>query len=194
MNGLRTGSSTTPSGALAYFIALSATYLAFTGLAWRSITTSIRARSCTRPATCSPRRSPRPCRCSPAHNEEAGVVECVRSVLALRYPEHEVIVVDDGSTDGTLQALIETFDLVPVRKALRPGAVHAEVLGSYMSTTHPNLVVLHKERAGKADALNCSRPLRRSASVLLADRGCQRDPRRGRSAPCCAADPRRSGA
>src|SRR6266404_1537663 len=42
----------------------------------------------------------------PAHNEEATVVNAVRSVLSLDYPQHEVIVINDGSTDGTLQALV----------------------------------------------------------------------------------------
>lgn len=48
----------------------------------------------------------------PAYNEEAGVVEATRSLLALRYHRHEVIVVSDGSADGTLRVLTEAFDLV----------------------------------------------------------------------------------
>ena len=50
----------------------------------------------------------------PAYNEEVGIVPAVQAMLALRYPQHEVVVVDDGSKDGTAQALIEAFDLVEV--------------------------------------------------------------------------------
>ena len=46
-----------------------------------------------------------------AHNEEKSVVEAARSVLSLDYPEHEVIVINDGSTDGTLAVLMREFQL-----------------------------------------------------------------------------------
>src|SRR5688572_12785885 len=35
----------------------------------------------------------------PAHNEDVGIVRTVRSVLGLLYPDLQVIVVSDGSTD-----------------------------------------------------------------------------------------------
>ena len=47
----------------------------------------------------------------PAYNEEAGIVMAVKSFLTLRYPRHEVVVVDDGSSDA---------DLRPARGGLRP--------------------------------------------------------------------------
>jgi len=43
-----------------------------------------------------------------AYNAEATLEQCLRSLSALRYPDYEVIVVDDGSTDGT-RALLERF-------------------------------------------------------------------------------------
>lgn len=91
----------------------------------------------------------------PAYNEEPGIVESVRSLLSLRYPEFEVVVVNDGSTDGTLTRLAETFDLVPVRKALRTSIPTVPVRGAYASRRHPELLVIDKENGGgKADAIN----------------------------------------
>jgi cellulose synthase/poly-beta-1,6-N-acetylglucosamine synthase-like glycosyltransferase len=90
----------------------------------------------------------------PAYNEEAGVVASVHSLLDLRYPRHEVIVVNDGSTDATVDVLRAAYDLVPVREALRTRIATAPVRGAYVSRIHPNLWLLDKENGGKADALN----------------------------------------
>jgi cellulose synthase/poly-beta-1,6-N-acetylglucosamine synthase-like glycosyltransferase len=90
----------------------------------------------------------------PAYNEEAGVVASIHSLLDLRYPRHEVIVVNDGSTDGTIDLLRETFSLVPVREALRTQIPTKHIRGGFVSRTHPNLLVIDKENGGKADALN----------------------------------------
>jgi cellulose synthase/poly-beta-1,6-N-acetylglucosamine synthase-like glycosyltransferase len=48
---------------------------------------------------------------APAYNEELTVVESVKSLLMIQYPEFELIVVNDGSKDKTLEVLIENFDL-----------------------------------------------------------------------------------
>ena len=50
----------------------------------------------------------------PAHNEEAWIAQSVASVLALTYPDLEVVVVNDGSSDRTMQQLIDAFELSPV--------------------------------------------------------------------------------
>src|SRR5919199_4993848 len=63
----------------------------------------------------------------PAYNEEATIAESVRSFLALHYPIHEVVVVNDGSKDGTLKVLMHEFDLLesdqPVRKQLQTAEI-----------------------------------------------------------------------
>ena len=98
----------------------------------------------------------------PAYNESAGVVDSVRSVLSLDYPQHEVIVINDGSTDDTMERLrrefrLERRDLV-FRKSLE---VTGAIRGIYRSATTPNLTVIDKEHAGKSDALNAGLNLSR---------------------------------
>jgi cellulose synthase/poly-beta-1,6-N-acetylglucosamine synthase-like glycosyltransferase len=52
---------------------------------------------------------------APSFNEEMMAVPVLKSLLAQAYPTTEVIAVDDGSTDGTLDAMIKEFDLEPRR-------------------------------------------------------------------------------
>ena len=62
----------------------------------------------------------------PAYNEAAGIVEAVRAMTAMRYPDFEVVVVDDGSRDDTVRLMVEAFDMVEapivVPSASPPGA------------------------------------------------------------------------
>ncbi len=90
----------------------------------------------------------------PAYNEEAGIVGSVRSLLAIEYPQYEVIVINDGSTDRTLERLIEHFELRPVYLVIRRQLATKEVKAIYQSPAYPHLFVLDKENGGKADALN----------------------------------------
>ncbi|HYJ34182.1 MAG TPA: glycosyltransferase [Candidatus Binatia bacterium] len=91
----------------------------------------------------------------PAFNEETTVVEAVRSVLSLDYPQHEVIVINDGSSDGTLARLTREFGLVRRETIVRRSIPTDTALrGIYRSPTIPNLVVVDLEHAGKSAALN----------------------------------------
>ena len=141
---------------LAYFTVLNVLYLFFTSIAWTEITRHLRARRAFagEEAFSSP-LTPGMSVLLPAYNEEAGIVESVRSLLALRYPRHEIVVVNDGSTDATLERLQESFDLVPVRKVVRDGIPTKRVRATWVSRLNPNLSVIDKENGGKADALNC---------------------------------------
>lgn len=93
---------------------------------------------------------------APAYNEQAGIVESVRSLLKLSYGEYEVVVINDGSKDQTLERLIQEFDLVPSRRVYRPAIATQPVRGIYRSRSaaYRNLSVVDKQNGGKADALN----------------------------------------
>jgi cellulose synthase/poly-beta-1,6-N-acetylglucosamine synthase-like glycosyltransferase len=90
----------------------------------------------------------------PAYNEELTIAASVRSMLQLDYPQLEVIVINDGSRDGTLQALVREFGLVPHPEAYWRRLEVKPVRAVYRSTRFPNLRVIDKENGGKADALN----------------------------------------
>src|SRR5215212_7706631 len=91
---------------------------------------------------------------APAFNEEANVVENVRSLLMLDYPLYEVILVNDGSKDATLDRLIRAFELKPSARSFEYSVSCKQVRGVYESAVHRNLVVVDKLNGGKADALN----------------------------------------
>lgn len=90
----------------------------------------------------------------PAFNEEAGIVPSLRSLLSINYPEFEVVVINDGSKDGTLQAVIDSFSMVKVERTVRKVVDSKEIKQVYQSTLYENLYVVDKMNGGKADALN----------------------------------------
>ena len=91
---------------------------------------------------------------APAFNEEANVVDNVRSLLMLDYPLFEVILINDGSGDRTLDRLVEAFDLRKNARSFDRVMPCQAIRGVYESSTYSNLVVVDKENGGKADALN----------------------------------------
>ena len=90
----------------------------------------------------------------PAFNEEATVVATVRSLLQLNYSHFEIVVVNDGSTDRTLDLLKRSFDMRPFPEVVRRRLATEPIRGVYRSATHPELKVIDKQNGGKADALN----------------------------------------
>jgi cellulose synthase/poly-beta-1,6-N-acetylglucosamine synthase-like glycosyltransferase len=99
---------------------------------------------------------------APAFNEEVTIVESVRSLLALQYPDFEVIVVNDGSNDATLDRLIGHFGLSPVDRYHDLVVEHRPIRGIYASPRIPRLLVIDKENGGKSDALNAGINLARA--------------------------------
>ncbi len=91
----------------------------------------------------------------PAYNESSSIVTSVKALLQLEYPQFELVVVNDGSSDDTLEKLIEEFDMQPFPEAYRARVPCKEVRGVYRSTRARNLRVVDKQNGGsKADAAN----------------------------------------
>jgi cellulose synthase/poly-beta-1,6-N-acetylglucosamine synthase-like glycosyltransferase len=94
---------------------------------------------------------------APAFNEGANVVYNVKSLLSLTYPKFEVLLVNDGSTDDTLQKLIDNFELIKVDFYYEEKIKTKTVRGHYKSTNplYSKLLVVDKENGkSKADASN----------------------------------------
>ena len=89
-----------------------------------------------------------------AFNESVALPHAVRSLLDLDYTEFEVIVVNDGSTDDTLDRLRTMMGLVPVEASSRDLIETEPVVAYYRSPSDPRLLVIDKANGGKADALN----------------------------------------
>lgn len=91
---------------------------------------------------------------APAYNEELSIVESVKSLLMLEYPEFEVIVINDGSKDKTLEKLKSAFNLHLIPADIEEKVSCQLILGVYRSPDNPSLVVVDKVNGGKADAQN----------------------------------------
>ncbi len=90
----------------------------------------------------------------PAYNEEVTVCETVTGLLAMSYPNLEIVVINDGSPDNTVQVLIDRFDLRAVHPVYQRVIETADVKSLYRSSQEPRLVLIDKFNGGKADSLN----------------------------------------
>ena len=91
---------------------------------------------------------------APAYNEQVTIIESVTSLLALHYPQFEVIVINDGSNDATLITVIDHFGLERVERFYHASTEHQPIRGLYASPRFPRLLLVDKQNGGKSDALN----------------------------------------
>ena len=105
----------------------------------------------------------------PAYNESVGIVESIRSMTMLNYPRFEIVVVNDGSTDSTLERVIEHFEMVAVPMPFRPSIETEQVRQVYHARLPISLTLVDKANGGRADALNAGINIARYPYVLLTD-------------------------
>ena len=157
-------------GVLGYFIAVNSLYLWCSGFAYVALLRH--RRRWTARELGAVMRSPATPAVSiivPSYNEETGIVQTVRSLLALNYPQFEIIVVDDGSTDRTLARLQESFGLVRAPGSYEPRLKTAAVRSIYRSLTVSEVVAIEKANGGKADAMNAGINAARHPLVCVID-------------------------
>lgn len=106
---------------------------------------------------------------APAYNEAQTIENSTRSLLALDYPDFEIIIINDGSKDETLDVLKRAFALEPTTRSHDNTLKHARVCQVYASATEKRLIVIDKENGGKADALNAGLNLSRAPIVCSMD-------------------------
>jgi len=93
---------------------------------------------------------------APAYNEQETIVSSIYSLLKLDFREYEIIIINDGSKDETLERIIAHFHLHPVAIPEGLELDHAPIRDVYRSHEYPNLMVIDKVNGGKADALNAA--------------------------------------
>jgi cellulose synthase/poly-beta-1,6-N-acetylglucosamine synthase-like glycosyltransferase len=102
----------------------------------------------------------------PAYNEQTTIVTSVRSLLAVAYPDFEIIVINDGSSDKTVAVVLDAFGMQAAPVPEKGMLDHQPVTAAWTSVDHPNLLVIDKRNGGKADALNAG------ANAALGDYVC----------------------
>ena len=105
----------------------------------------------------------------PAYNEQKTIEASVTAILALHYRNYEVVVVNDGSKDGTLEALRHAFDLYEIPRTYPETIPTKPLRALYRSRARTKLVVIDKENGGKADSLNAAINASRFPLVIAVD-------------------------
>lgn len=111
---------------------------------------------------------------APAHNEEATIIENIRSLLSLHYGNYEVIIINDGSKDNTFQRIFDHYQLEKVDYAVDYQIKCNEILGVYKSKlpSFSKLTVVDKINGGKSDALNAGVNISEKDLILCVDVDC----------------------
>ncbi|APU69453.1 glycosyltransferase family 2 protein [Christiangramia flava] len=112
---------------------------------------------------------------APAYNEGKTIVENVRSLLSMQYPYYELLLVNDGSKDDSLQLLIDEFQLEKhdasfITQPIPTASVNHIYRSKLKKFTH--LTVIDKNNGGKADAINAGVNFANTELVIFTDVDC----------------------
>jgi cellulose synthase/poly-beta-1,6-N-acetylglucosamine synthase-like glycosyltransferase len=104
----------------------------------------------------------------PAYNEDVSIVHCTRMLLELDYPSFEIIVINDGSRDDTLNELLDNFELNEIEQ--QAGIIlSTKQVRSVHQSPDGLLLVVDKENGGKADSINAGINLAKGDYICTID-------------------------
>ena len=111
---------------------------------------------------------------APCFNEASNIIHNVRSLLSIYYFNLEIIVVNDGSTDNSMQILFDAYELQKVNNFVQGTLSTKSIHGIYRSVNpaYSKLVVVDKANGGKADALNAGINVSRNDYIISIDADC----------------------
>lgn len=91
----------------------------------------------------------------PAYNEDVTIINSIKSLLSLDYPEYEIVIINDGSVDKTEEYVKKEFNLQRIVTPIRKQVECQDVISIYENTiNNVRVVLVNKVNGGKADALN----------------------------------------
>jgi cellulose synthase/poly-beta-1,6-N-acetylglucosamine synthase-like glycosyltransferase len=102
-----------------------------------------------------------------ANNQGDSLSETIKSLLALNYPDYEIIIVNDGSTDSTLEVLETEFGLQPLNRVFRRALKTSSITATYTSPKYPIISVIEKPFTGRVDSLNIGINLAKAPLVCV---------------------------
>ena len=111
---------------------------------------------------------------APSYNEGNTIIENIRSLLSLHYGDFEVVIINDGSKDDTMEKIIRHYHLVKVDYFVNYTIPTKPVRSVYKSTNkaYNRLTVIDKENGGKADSLNAGINISNKNYVVCIDVDC----------------------
>ena len=105
----------------------------------------------------------------PAYNEENTIVDSIKSLLQLEYPDFQLVIVNDGSKDQTLEKIFSNFSIRQVSFIPFYELKSKPIRAVYMSHEYPSLVVVDKINGGKADAINAGINIAKNPLITVID-------------------------
>ncbi|MGL4362978.1 MAG: glycosyltransferase family 2 protein [Cellulosilyticaceae bacterium] len=91
----------------------------------------------------------------PLYNEEVTICDTINSLLEVDYNEYEIIAINDGSTDTSIEKVIEKYNLKKIYKPMKKSIETSDIINIYSGVyKNISITLIDKENGGKADALN----------------------------------------
>lgn len=106
---------------------------------------------------------------APAFNEQESIIDSTRALLNLEFADYEIIIVNDGSKDETLERLLNHFNLHKIDRHVPLEIKSEPIKAIYGSKMYPNLLVVDKVNGRKADALNAGINVSRKDLICAVD-------------------------